>query len=363
MHRTVRDFLDSPRTWNFLNSSTDGSGFVVHVSLLRSILLHKRLVPQKYIGPDLFTTARQTLQYAKELSTTINDMDHTPLLNTLNVALNMEYNDKNKTKHGPPHWSGLVDHEDSKLWPDSFISAAVQYCLFPYVKDQLERRKIALMEKKGRPLLDTATCVRGCNLAVPVSQKREMVLLLLQAGANPNQRFNNATVWQNFLISATTKEFIKDDLLLLLDILEKLVVYGASFAWAMRIYQDQMTWRRLIRSLWGNIAPERTEQVILALQSSRVPAQHHIAPNTPEHSSSLPISPPLTPQSLPTNEDVSPSNRGPSKNEDDKGICLASAVATGTTSPSTNTADRDRPKLKREYSITRRIRKWIESKH
>jgi hypothetical protein len=57
MHRTVRDFLEIPRTWSFLLSATAGTDFRLHKFLLKSILLHHRLVPKRYIGSDLFATA------------------------------------------------------------------------------------------------------------------------------------------------------------------------------------------------------------------------------------------------------------------------------------------------------------------
>jgi hypothetical protein len=130
MHRIIRDFMEITRTWSFLLSATAGTDFKLHKSLLKSIMLHHRLVPTRYIGPDLFATARQALKSAQEACKDEHDPndDLVLLLNILNTTLNAEYDEKGGViKSNPPHWSGLIDLGNSKQWPDSFISAAVQY--------------------------------------------------------------------------------------------------------------------------------------------------------------------------------------------------------------------------------------------
>lgn len=239
MHRTVKDFLELPGTLSFLLSATDGTNFRLYESLLMSILLRHRLVPKKYIGPDLFATAKQVIMSAQEAYRAVGDPHDALrlLLNTLNTTLTAEYNEKELVRGsgGPPHWSGLVDFEQHpKQWPDSFTSAAVQYGLLPYVEDQLDRRKEILLQKQGRPLLDAAVCVQQSTIRVGLSETREMASLLLQAGADPNQNLGGYPVWQNFLTSVTKFDFRNEDLMILLEILEDFVAFGASFAGAVR---------------------------------------------------------------------------------------------------------------------------------
>lgn len=344
MHRTVRDFLEIPRTWSFLLSATAGTDFRLHKSLLRSILLHHRLVPKRYIGPDLFATARQVLKSAREACSDTDDLHDalSLLLNTLNTALNTEYDEKGFIQSNPPHWSGLVDLEHPKQWPDSFISAAVHYGLLPYFEEQLNRRKETLLKKLGRPLLDTAICVQRCTIPVPLSQKRDMAFLLLKSGADPNQLFGGSTVWQNFLTSATAEVLSDEDLVILLEIQEELVAFGASFAGAVHSAGAQLRWCRMIHKLWYKLAPERTEKVMRSIQGSNVAVQQQTSP--PLNSPLPPPSPPLTPRSPTFNEIVSIGATAPPQNE-------------GGTK-----GDGGNPKLRKELSIARRIREWRRSR-
>jgi hypothetical protein len=266
------------------------------------------------------------------------------LLNTLNTTLNTEYDEKGFIQRSPPHWSGLVDLEHPKQWPDSFISAAVRYGLLPYVEEQLNRRKETLLKKQGRPLLDTAICVQRYTIPVLLSQKRDMAFLLLKAGADPNQPFGGSTVWQNFLISASAEVLSNEDLVILLEIQEELVAFGASFAGAVGTAAEQFHWCRMIHELWYRLAPERTEKVMRLIQGNNVAVQQQTSPETPLNSPLSPPSPPLTPRSPTINEIVSigattsPQNEGGAENDGGK------------------------PKLRKELSIARRIREWRKSR-
>ncbi|CZR69094.1 uncharacterized protein PAC_18995 [Phialocephala subalpina] len=344
MHRIVRDFMEIPRTWSFLLSATAGTDFKLHKSLLKSIILHHRLVPKRYIGPDLFATARQALKSAQEACKDEHDPndDLVLLLNTLNTTLNAGYDEKGGfIQSNPPHWSGLVDLENPKQWPDSFISAAVQYGLLPYLEEQLHRRKEILLKKRGRPLLDTAICIqRHCTIPVPLSQKRELAFLLLKAGADPNQFFGEYTVWQRFLISSTAEVLSNEDLVILLEIQKELVTFGASFAGSVTSVDQQIRWCGMIHKLWHRLDPERTGKVMSSIQRNDIAAQQDTSPETPLNSPLSPPSPPLTPRSPTINEIVSVHPMIPLRNECD------------------TKSDGGNPKLKKESSIARRIRDW-----
>ncbi|KAK1757521.1 hypothetical protein QBC47DRAFT_318725 [Echria macrotheca] len=102
------------------------------------------------------------------------------------------------------HWSNFhfdpaCSHQRGRH--DSFISLAVQFGLRIYVAAQFEARprsrKTMLRPKRGRPLLDYAmvhTPVAPYGLV-----KSELVKILLDLGASPNDKFEGKTLWERAL--------------------------------------------------------------------------------------------------------------------------------------------------------------------
>jgi hypothetical protein len=99
------------------------------------------------------------------------------------------------------HWSNFhfdpaCSHE--RNWNDSFLSLAIQFGLQNYVKGELGNSDKIVRSKKGRPLLDYAlypSPIGPSDLVTP-----EMVRLLLDHGANPNERFGKRTCWEGALL-------------------------------------------------------------------------------------------------------------------------------------------------------------------
>lgn len=101
------------------------------------------------------------------------------------------------------------------------MSATVQSCLYSYVKNQLKRGEETLLAKMGRPPLDSAICVKGVAIPVPLIQKRG------------------------------------------------------------ELSNDQPTWYGMILKLWHDLALERTEKVIQSIEESSGSVQQRTALTEP----------------------------------------------------------------------------------
>jgi len=70
------------------------------------------------------------------------------------------------------------------------------------------------------------------------------------------------------LISATAAGFSNEDLVILLEIQEELVAFGASFVGVVYTVAEQYRWCRTIHNLWHKLARDRTEKVMSLIQGN-----------------------------------------------------------------------------------------------
>ncbi|KFZ17859.1 hypothetical protein V501_01515 [Pseudogymnoascus sp. VKM F-4519 (FW-2642)] len=81
-------------------------------------------------------------------------------------------------------------------WRDDFLAVAVTYGLHSYVAQKLGNGNSILRRKKGRPYLDYALYHTVGN---PGVYSPDMVKVLLDHGAKPNQKFDGRSPWHTFL--------------------------------------------------------------------------------------------------------------------------------------------------------------------
>jgi hypothetical protein len=99
------------------------------------------------------------------------------------------------------HWSNF--HFDPvrshpRSWESSFLSLAVEFGLYRYVKMQIKQEGTPLPSKKGRPLLDYVLHPSG--VAPYHLGTAKLVNLLVAHGADPNEKFGQSTCWERGLL-------------------------------------------------------------------------------------------------------------------------------------------------------------------
>ncbi|TGO16415.1 hypothetical protein BTUL_0028g00150 [Botrytis tulipae] len=187
--------------------------------------------------------ASETGTSLSELETYIND--HWDLVSK-HSGLNKKYRGK--------HWSDVVpeDYNRPAPWHDSFLSLAVRYGAIGYVQQSLvkagllrvpeptggflDRFMYSLapfrannnqLSKPGRPILDYAVRPVPSYGGWIDAINPDLVELLLDYGANPNEAFNGCTPWQNAL-STVKQGHLRDRFQDWARILELLIVRGAD---------------------------------------------------------------------------------------------------------------------------------------
>src|SRR6266536_4287947 len=123
-----------------------------------------------------------------------------PLLDELDQIVTSQHRvcdslDEHWNSHSPLN---LVERHGG--WQDSFISNAIQYGLYSYIRRKLAKNASLIEEKQGMPLLDYAIYTTPSNIQFETTTK--IVTLLLEYGASPNKRFMGASAWQQALVFA-----------------------------------------------------------------------------------------------------------------------------------------------------------------
>lgn len=221
LHRTVRDFLRDCYYEELQRQLPAGSDFNPLLSLCRMMLFLLKTVDQvERRNPASITRlikiVDELLYYAHEAEK--RDLSPEQAQALVDVLDEM---DKTNCQHASAirnHWTHMRDLPTARGDDEyregghcNFLALAVQARLVKYVGTKL-RSDPKRMRKAGRPLLDYALRPkRVTSIVMPYHSQREessvdvdMVQLLLEQGADPNQKVylnDGRTVWALFLLS------------------------------------------------------------------------------------------------------------------------------------------------------------------
>ncbi|KAF8859935.1 hypothetical protein BDZ45DRAFT_741784 [Acephala macrosclerotiorum] len=223
LHRTVRDYLEVPGVWKKIIAQTKDETWNPSTCLLRSsvalLSVARAALPENL---DTYrSVALQAMVHAHQADPNPS-REYFQLLQRLDQVMirNLNWNVDGNNNHWATHDCFQCEHEDPDESGyalaedrDSFVSLAVQYGLCNFLADSLRRDKTLLPLKAGRPLLDYSLWP-GADLH---AEKRfpsnpDVTRILLQYGANPNERFNGRTCWENGLTFLWAISNGRDDL-------------------------------------------------------------------------------------------------------------------------------------------------------
>lgn len=217
LHRTVRDFLQVDYDKELKTYVKEGFDPLVSLSRICLSLL-KALPVTDFRRPDFVNRVigltDELLYYAHEIEKRTN-------LQETSLILLLDEVDRVNGHHARDvtnHWTHARDSPRSRGLDEyceggncNFLALTVQARLVKYVRAKIQADR-SVMQKRGRPLLDYALRPRRITpISMPYHSTRDdpsvevdMVKLLLENGANPNQPvyLNGGTsVWALFLLS------------------------------------------------------------------------------------------------------------------------------------------------------------------
>jgi len=241
LHRTVRDYLESPEVKAFLLQQTHGTGFNPHNSLLRAYV--RRLKAYVDFGeiPMRYFIAAMTHAYFVELETAKVEVY---LLDGLKVAREQSFPDS--FGHGMP-----------------FLFLATQCSLCSYIKEMLRNEKKVPKLENGCPLL-YALFSQPSPWSEVCGPSVRMVSLLLQCGSNPNESYRGDTIWSCILktvyLVAKERRIESTQLLWIsqyADIIKLLLEHGADTRLVCQLDEERKTAQWIIKYAFGDFLPEK----------------------------------------------------------------------------------------------------------
>lgn len=198
LHRSCRDFLLTPEIQGFLHQYTQGQYDA------RMFLLNSR-ISQFMALATAGTGGEQAVALASNFLSSLArpSYKYTPICTTLATAVQpmLERLIPNQESCA----SGWYIHPSVFSWRDeqsSFLTLAIDFELSAYVGTHLTSEIIR--KKRGRPILDYVLRPRFLEMTewTNIGNKRpnlELLRVVLNLGANPNEIYGSASVWALFL--------------------------------------------------------------------------------------------------------------------------------------------------------------------
>lgn len=217
LHRSVGEFLNSKEMQGLLNKELD-DGYNANLALCRAIVIALNMAAVKkstwsaedaLVGNDLL---EQLFYHARELETRHPGSDmvtqaHGLLNQAESVLQRSDWKWKRKRR--------------------AFINRAIEWDLHAYVEGRIKSQPNLLNRSPERPLLDAALQPDSVPYLHAILRSFDMVSLLLEWHANPNERYKDFTVWARFLAPIVTDRSLADQAEVV-DIARELVRHGAD---------------------------------------------------------------------------------------------------------------------------------------
>jgi hypothetical protein len=254
LHKTVADFLYQKEVWDELVSNAGGLNFQPSQAVLQSLIMEvktldfgqqtpvNRGVPLGLLACILLYARRTEADTKMSSCELLDEVDramtiHFPKVTGVSKAGRYKgtfwcdkfVNDLRLPLHRSRRLSSKrtnigVDKDYDQTVPEhnNFMSLNVRFGLTLYVRDTIQAKGRACLTKPGRPLLDYICRAQEGDAKWSYYSDPTLVQILLLNGANPNDKFNGFSAWQNCLRDKN-KESIKR-----ISILKLLVLHGAD---------------------------------------------------------------------------------------------------------------------------------------
>ena len=193
IHRSARDFLEKPEIWEKVLTAT-ATTFDAHLAICgMHILKLKTLISRDVTASNLWKQIIPCLIHFGEVDSAFDELQ-SPLIDQLETAM---------------HQHGYT--ADFKAYLPAIV---VKFGIETYIRANLKRGTFPFEDHAGEPLLDCTVLhqsrISGLGRYIDVRNESRnpplpnvaIMKLLLEHGADPNQRYERSTPWQNLFVQA-----------------------------------------------------------------------------------------------------------------------------------------------------------------
>lgn len=214
LHRTVKDFLNKPEVGKKIGAGTKPP-FNPHRSWCKSSIMALKTINPDHLLPSVFWHATLSCLYKAVQAEDSSGESQSQLFDEIDRAASqltavpnstgLSFVDSNSPGTIAPHWTATRFDCYSST---SFLNFAVQCQLLSYVKVKLANG-LPTTRPSDKPLLYSAVCAYSVfrdqehphfSYSTP---NAELVELLLELGADPNESVLGETIWERVLQDAT----------------------------------------------------------------------------------------------------------------------------------------------------------------
>ena len=223
LHRTVADWLAKESIWRQITAETSNQLFFPSVTMSQSCLM---ILKRSYAGgmtemtelesrPHMsFCTFRaRTLMWFAGESEILTGRPQTLLLNECDRVMNHVFtasvsssNPFYDTKKDNSWYYDILEININRVSPKhNFLGVTIRFGLKLYVGEIINSNGGALPEKKGAPLLYYCFTEIRDSMSYDSNVSLETVELLLEHGADPNERYGGLSAWKRALMVLYTQ--------------------------------------------------------------------------------------------------------------------------------------------------------------
>jgi hypothetical protein len=269
LHRTVKDFLDTPEVWKRIISQSV-QDFNADVSLMRSYLLQfKWLYNTGWQVPAFNSLFEEFMEFTSKAEESSGEAQSAYVDHFCETATEL-WRVRHRTE-GPHGWAKSIP---ASCGHGSFLHLAMWFGLYSYVEHELEQESLAGTCQIEHSSLACAI-VRKSTLSGQEFRLRpgnnKVVALLLAYGADPNAKIKGmiGSTWiqvlqfvgEGFQFQQQNRLLEQNRLCSIIDLLQLLLEGGADPEACIRVEALQLPAITVIDKAFGKILPQQTTEL------------------------------------------------------------------------------------------------------
>ncbi|KAF2500118.1 hypothetical protein BU16DRAFT_556601 [Lophium mytilinum] len=219
LHKSVADFLQKERVWEEIREATKDTSFDPNVANLQSLVMRLKCSSGDHRSEDRFgngissplrdgsqliMASMRFAELAEESTGTAQEEILDEMAKTMAIFFETEHKGKTRELYASNWYDTLYENGKEPVpWHDTMLFFAIRSGLKLYTEAKIKKQKNGLPKREGKPLLAYACRPEPIWATLSIFINPGIVQILLDNGADPNEKFNGLSPFQHALITHT----------------------------------------------------------------------------------------------------------------------------------------------------------------